>query len=105
MKWDYSEKYLWISCESGAIAIKACPDGAESSIMAHTAACTDLDFDPLGRYLITCGSDAIILRWDLQSLICSQTYTNFKSPVRSVSFSFDGEYIASASDLDGIQIE
>ncbi|KAG0052281.1 hypothetical protein BGZ83_002787 [Gryganskiella cystojenkinii] len=68
------------------------------SMDAHTSNCYCLEFDPRGRYLATGGADALVCLWDLDEYICLRTFGKLDWPVRTISFSFDGEFIASASE-------
>jgi len=54
--------------------------------------------DPKGKYLATGGSDALISIWDTNDWICVRTLDKAEHPIRSVSFSFDGAFIAAGSD-------
>jgi len=54
--------------------------------------------DPKAKYLATGGSDALISIWDTTDWICVRTLDRAEHPIRSVSFSFDGAFIAAGSD-------
>ena len=57
-----------------------------------------MDFDPNDKYFAVGSADAVVSLWDLQSFICLRTFTRLDWPVRTLSFSHDGKYIASASE-------
>lgn len=42
--------------------------------------------------------------WDLQEMICVRTYTKLEGQIRQLSFSFDGKYIATASEDEMVDI-
>ena len=65
---------------------------------AHTSSCYSLDLAPNGSYLGIGGSDALITIWDTHDFICQRTLSGTTGPVRSISFSFDGNYVLGGSD-------
>ena len=69
------------------------------------------------RYLAVGGADAIISLWDLKEWICIRTFdrqelgnpviqvaNNYSWPIRTLSFSYDGVYLASGSEDSAIDI-
>ncbi|KAJ3123597.1 hypothetical protein HK098_001807 [Nowakowskiella sp. JEL0407] len=74
------------------------------TISAHTAGCYCLEFDPRGRYFATGSADALVSLWDVDDFVCVRTFGALDWPVRAISFSFDGELIASASEDHVIDI-
>ncbi|KIK67706.1 hypothetical protein GYMLUDRAFT_256545 [Collybiopsis luxurians FD-317 M1] len=71
---------------------------------AHVGGCSAVALDPRGRYLATGGNDSIVNLFDLQDWICERTITSCDHAINSLSFSFDGEYIAIASGGNYIDI-
>ncbi|KAJ9164871.1 WD40 repeat-like protein [Coniochaeta hoffmannii] len=72
--------------------------GKEFKLTGHTSSCVTAELQPTGRYLATGGTDSIIALWDTTDWICHRTLTKMSGPVRSISFTFDGSYIAGGSD-------
>ncbi|KAK9467481.1 WD40-repeat-containing domain protein [Lipomyces arxii] len=67
-------------------------------LSAHRAAITCIEFDPRGRYLALGSSDSLVSIWDLHELACIRTVAKSPQPVRSLSLSFDGAYLAVSYD-------
>ncbi|KAK9479820.1 WD40-repeat-containing domain protein [Lipomyces japonicus] len=68
-----------------------------ASVPAHRAAITAAQFDPLGRYLAVGSADSLVSIWQLHDLSCLRTITFASAssfPVRALSFSFDGAFLA-----------
>ncbi|GFS45216.1 transducin/WD40 repeat-like superfamily protein [Actinidia rufa] len=71
---------------------------AVSTLMAHTAGCYCIAIDPLGRYFAVGSADSLVSLWDISEMLCVRTFTKLEWPVRTISFNYTGEYIASASE-------
>ena len=50
------------------------------------------------RHFATGGRDAIVSLWDLDSVSCVSSFSQFDSPARTLGFSHCGRYMAYASD-------
>ncbi|KAI1845647.1 hypothetical protein JX265_005337 [Neoarthrinium moseri] len=74
------------------------PEKAEMTLSGHTSACITVELHPMNRYLATGGADSLISLWDTEEWICQRTITKMVGPVKSISFSFDGNYIVGGSD-------
>ncbi|OAA53759.1 WD repeat-containing protein [Niveomyces insectorum RCEF 264] len=72
-------------------------ESAEFSLKGHTAECLTVAMSPTGRTLATGGSDAIIALWDTSKWTCQRTITSMAGPVRSLSFSWDGNFVVAGS--------
>lgn len=59
---------------------------------------------PTGRYLAIGGTDALISLWDTYEWVCRRTLVGMQGNVKTVSFSWDGSFIAGGSD-EGTGIE
>ncbi|KAB8339332.1 hypothetical protein FH972_022265 [Carpinus fangiana] len=68
------------------------------TLNAHTSACSVVQMCPRGRHIAVGGSDALITVWDTTDFVCRHSLTDMSGPVRSVSFSFDGSYLAGGGD-------
>ncbi len=49
-------------------------------------------------------ADALVSLWDLKEFVSVRTFGNLEWPVRTLSFSYDGQFIASASEDLAIDI-
>ncbi|KAI4519059.1 WD40 repeat-like protein [Schizophyllum commune Loenen D] len=67
------------------------------TVSAHVGGSTSIAMDPRGRYLASGGLDAIVNLFDLDEWICARTVTSCDHSINTVSFSFDGEYLAMAT--------
>ncbi|VVC96016.1 unnamed protein product [Leptidea sinapis] len=54
--------------------------------------------DPTGRFFATGSADALVSLWDVNELACLRVFSRLEWPVRTLSFSFDGRLLASASE-------
>ncbi|KAH0424802.1 tho complex subunit 3 [Colletotrichum camelliae] len=70
----------------------------EFTLSGHTSSCLSAEMQATGRYLATGGSDSIISLWDTTDWICQRTITSMVGPVRSISFTFDGNFLVGGSD-------
>ncbi|KAF6838438.1 THO complex subunit 3 [Colletotrichum musicola] len=73
-------------------------DSTEFALNGHTSSCLSAEMQPTGRYLATGGSDSIISLWDTTDWICQRTMTSMVGPVRSISFTWDGNFLVGGSD-------
>ncbi|ERT01273.1 THO complex subunit 3 [Sporothrix schenckii 1099-18] len=76
----------------------------EFSLKGHSAECLSVALSPTGRTLATGGTDAIIALWDTTKWTCQRTITTMAGPVRSLSFSWDGNYVIGGS-TEGAELE
>jgi len=73
-------------------------DAPEFTLKGHTSTCITSKTSPTGRYLATGGGDSIISLWDTSTWICRRTVTSMVGPVRSISFTWDGNFVVGGSD-------
>ncbi|KAJ8503364.1 hypothetical protein ONZ45_g10925 [Pleurotus djamor] len=71
---------------------------------AHVGGCIAVALDPRGRYLASGGTDSIVNMFDLSEWICARTITSCEHAINTLSFSYDGEYLAIASAGNYIDI-
>lgn len=50
------------------------------------------------RYFAVGSADALVSLWDLNEMVSLRTFGNLECPIRTLSFSYDGQFIASASE-------
>ncbi|CAK7203957.1 hypothetical protein SEUCBS139899_006707 [Sporothrix eucalyptigena] len=79
-------------------------ESTEFSLKGHSADCLSVALSPTGRTLATGGTDAIIALWDTIKWTCQRTITTMAGPVRSLSFSWDGNYVIGGSS-EGAELE
>merc|ERR1712080_200689 len=105
MAWNQTGEYFLMTTGNGTVDILKFPSLEKAhSVQAHSAHCYCIEFDPKKRYLATGGADALVSLWDLSEMVCVRTFPRLDSPIRSLSFSHDGRFIASASGDHRIDI-
>ncbi|KAG5438483.1 hypothetical protein PCANB_002587 [Pneumocystis canis] len=103
--WSNSGDFFALATGHGTVNLVEWPSLKHvHTIDAHTSNCFSLEFSPKGRYLAVGGSDALVSLWDLDEFVCVRTFSKLDWPVRTLSFSYDGQYIASASEETAIDI-
>lgn len=96
---------ILLSTGEGTVEIHAYPAlNLLEKLNAHSSQVFCLALDSRGRYLATGGADALVCLWDTEEWYCQKTLGKFDYPVRALSFSWDGEYLASASEEHIIDI-
>jgi THO complex subunit 3 len=63
-----------------------------------------INFDPKGKYFATGSADTLTSLWSATELICFRTLGRSEYPIRNLSFSFDGQLIAVASEDEYLNI-
>ncbi|CAH7683063.1 WD40-repeat-containing domain protein [Phakopsora pachyrhizi] len=63
---------------------------------AHACIINCIDIDPRGRYIAVGGADSIVSLIDLEDFYCVNTFAHLDSDVRTISFSYDGDFVAIA---------
>ncbi|KAF9181070.1 hypothetical protein BGZ50_005746 [Haplosporangium sp. Z 11] len=105
MSWDPSGDLFFMATGHGTVKILEYPSMKEiHALEGHTANCYCLEFDPRGRYLATGSADALVNLYDLDEYFCVRTFGKLDWPIRAISFSFDGEFLASGSEDLAIDI-
>ncbi|KAL9270857.1 THO complex subunit 3-like protein [Drosera capensis] len=85
--------------KNGCVEVLAFPSLKPiDTLIAHTAGCYCIAIDPKGRYFAVGSADSLVSLWDIRELLCVRTFTKLEWPVRTISFNYTGEYIASASE-------
>lgn len=105
ISWNNSNDLFFLTTGLGTVNILSFPDlKLIQSLSGHTANCICIEFDPSGRYFATGSADALVNLWDVTELVCVRTFSRLDWPVRTLSFSHDGQLIASASEDHFIDI-
>ncbi|XP_065317899.1 THO complex subunit 3-like [Gordionus sp. m RMFG-2023] len=99
ISWNNENDLFFLTTGQGNISILNYPDlKIQQVIYAHPSNCICIKFDPTGRYFAIGSTDALISIWHSQELICLNVIARLEWPIRSVSFSYDGKILASASE-------
>jgi len=103
--WSNNGDLFFITTGSGTVEVFNFPQLTEKTVLpAHTANCYCIEMDPKGRYFALGSADSIVSLWDINELICIRTFTQIESPVRTLSFTYDGNFIASGVEDNFIEI-
>lgn len=120
LTWNKSSELIFLTTGLGTVEILSAPDlQVVHSFQAHLTTCSCIHLEPHGqyalfikgipahflpRYLAVGGTDAIVSVWEVNEFSCVRTFAKLDLPVRAVCFSFDGKYIAAASEDKVIDI-
>ncbi|CAO3631694.1 unnamed protein product [Cunninghamella echinulata] len=103
--WNKANNLFFVTTGQGTVKIYEYPAlKLLQSLRGHTANCYCVEVDPTCNYLAVGSADALVTLWDIKSSACLRTFSELSWPVRTLSFSFDGQYIASASEDSFIDI-
>ncbi|KAI0980835.1 hypothetical protein GJ496_011725 [Pomphorhynchus laevis] len=113
-KWDYTGRLLLLTTGLGTILIydwnefhnanKSEDDGFLYSLNVSASNCICISCDQqLPRFAVGCANSLLFL-FDIPELICSKTFSTLDYPVRTVNFSSDGAFLASACENRQIAI-
>eukprot|EP01134_Creolimax_fragrantissima_P003350 CFRG3350T1 len=99
ISWDTTGEFLVIAMGSGLIQPILWPSfELVPPIKAHGGGCVSVAFDPKAKYMAVGSVDTQISLWDLKEMASLRTFNYHPNTVVSLSFSFCGNYLASASD-------
>ena len=97
--WDKSGDVFYLTTGLGTVEVLAYPELTHMhTIRAHTAGLYCMSFDPSRPRVALGSADALVSLWDLDEFTCLRTFSRLSWPVRTVSFSHDGRFLASASE-------
>jgi THO complex subunit 3 len=103
--WNHDNTLFFITTGQGTVQVTNVIDyKAIKTISAHTSNIFCIEFDPLKKYFAVGGADALVSLWDINEFICIRTFASLEYPIRSISFSYDGQLIALASEDTFIDI-
>jgi THO complex subunit 3 len=54
--------------------------------------------------MATGGGDAVVSLWDLDEVVCTRGWAHMDHPVRSLSLSADGRFLAYATELGELEV-
>lgn len=99
ISWNKRSDAFYLTNGQGCVHVLSYPDlELQHVIKAHPATCICIEFDPTGRYFATGSADALVSLWDVNELCCLRTFSRLEWPVRTISFSHDGQLLAGASE-------
>ncbi|PVU99284.1 hypothetical protein BB559_000844 [Furculomyces boomerangus] len=99
MCWDVTSKRLFLSTGKGKINVLSYPKmELVHELEGHTSSCYSLAKDPMGRYLVSGGSDAMTFLWDVEKYLSVNAFDDLDYPIRALGFSYDGRYFAATSE-------
>uniref|UniRef100_A0A1B6CX87 Uncharacterized protein n=1 Tax=Clastoptera arizonana TaxID=38151 RepID=A0A1B6CX87_9HEMI len=106
ISWNNENTLFFLTNGLGCIHILSYPElDLQHVLKAHPGTCICIEFDPLGNYFATGSADALVSLWDVKELACVRTFSRLDWPVRTISFSHDGQLLACASEDHVITID
>ncbi|XP_034837365.1 THO complex subunit 3 isoform X2 [Maniola hyperantus] len=99
ISWNNTSDLFFLTNGLGCVHILTYPTlELQTVLKAHPGTCICIEHDPTGRYFATGSADALVSLWDVNELACLRVFSRLEWPVRTLSFSFDGRLLASASE-------
>lgn len=97
--WNNTSDLFFLTNGQGCVHILNYPNlELQHVLKAHPGTCICIEFDPTGKYFATGSADALVSIWDADELACLRVLSRLDWPVRTISFSYDGKLLASASE-------
>mgnify|MGYP001507124728 FL=1 len=97
--WNRENDLFFLTSGQGFVYILSYPNLEQLYVLtAHLATCLCIEFDPTGKYFAVGSADALVSLWDSKNLACLRTVSRLEWPCRAISFSHDGQLLASASE-------
>lgn len=103
VSFSHSGDYLFVPTGAGSVVTYAFSREGDAAKLtefhryeAHACVINCIDIDPRGRYIAVGGADSIVSLIDLEEFYCVNTFAHLESDVRTISFSYDGDFIAVA---------
>lgn len=99
ISWNKKSDLFFLTNGQGCIHVLNYPNlELQHVLKAHPGTLICIEFDPTGRYFAAGSADALVSLWDVEDLVCLRVLSRLDWPIRSISFSHDGELLASASE-------
>ncbi|ORE01013.1 WD40 repeat-like protein [Rhizopus microsporus var. microsporus] len=97
--WNNANNQFFVTTGQGTIKVYDYPSfELQLNLRGHTANCYCVEVDPTSKYLAVGSADALVTLWDTRTFQCVRAFEELTWPVRTLGFSFDGQFIASASE-------
>mmetsp|Transcript_58653 Transcript_58653/g.110651 ORF Transcript_58653/g.110651 Transcript_58653/m.110651 type:complete len:312 (+) Transcript_58653:99-1034(+) len=95
------------SSSSSSVSLDESPllqPSLKRSIQAHPGNCCCVGVDPSGKFACVGSKDSLVSVWDLEHLASVRTLGEHTTAIRSLSFSWDGSFVASTSYDSSIDV-
>ncbi len=97
--WNNDNDLFFLTSGQGHVHVLSYPNLVPQMVLnAHPATCICIEFDKTGKHFAVGSADAMVSIWDANHLVCLRTISRLEWPARTISFSFDGQLLASASE-------
>ena len=109
--WDRSGVAFFVTDVQGDIsvydgeALRPQPEITLQNVHRKGSRCTTIAMHPSNEFFATAGNDAIIAFWDFEDFLCSGTVTSNTMPVKNLSFSPCGRFLAAICQDDQVESE
>lgn len=105
MRFAHDGKRYYAAYDSGKTSVVKWPSMQEICLLrGHTDRVMAMAVDPLGKRVVFGGNDALVSIWTTDRLVCTHYIDRLESPIRGLEISYDGKYLAIASDASSIDI-
>lgn len=99
ISWNKRNDLFFLTSGAGEVHVLSYPSLEPQVVLkAHPATCICIEFDPTKRFFAVGSADAMVSLWDADHLCCLRTIPRLEWPARTISFSYDGKMLASASE-------
>lgn len=99
ISWNKRNDLFFLTSGTGEVHVLSYPSLEPQVVLkAHPATCICIEFDPTRRFFAVGSADAMVSLWDADHLCCLRTIPRLEWPARTISFSYDGRMVASASE-------
>ncbi|EME31787.1 THO complex subunit 3 [Galdieria sulphuraria] len=103
-KWSPSGPFFFMTLGKEVLVFRWPTMEQQLRLQVHADRCYCLEFDRSGRYFALGGADSIISLWETEYMLCTWTVDRLEYPIRTISFSHDGQFIAAGSEDSVIDI-
>mmetsp|Transcript_2481 Transcript_2481/g.6388 ORF Transcript_2481/g.6388 Transcript_2481/m.6388 type:complete len:335 (-) Transcript_2481:529-1533(-) len=103
--WGPTPSHLMVASEKGCVDVLSLPTmDVLWSLRGHAAQCFSLAMSRSQKYIVSGGADAAVALWDLDNQVCVRTWAHMDHPVRGLSWSPDGRFIAYSTDQGELEV-
>mmetsp|Transcript_65770 Transcript_65770/g.208170 ORF Transcript_65770/g.208170 Transcript_65770/m.208170 type:complete len:315 (+) Transcript_65770:130-1074(+) len=98
-------KHVYLATGAGTLEVVMYPSMERvRSVSAHTSGVYSIAFDAQGKHFALGSADSLASLWDRHDFVCLKTFSSMEWPIRSVSFSNCGAFLASAGQEERVDI-